>query len=235
MADERYKHVALLVREEGTTHEEFLEYVQSTLVPAASDVQGVVRHATARPVDPAGSEFDGLAELYFETLEALRAAVDEGRAPGYDLEHLEDFLAVEDCTSFVGTETVETDTTGGDTTGLFKHSAFLVRKEGMSYDAFLDHWANTHVPIAREIPGVERYARVVPADPTESAFDGVAELYFGDLGALRAALGNEESRDYDPDHPTAERARKDVENFLAIQERPRFVGTETVHADETLP
>ena len=50
-----------------------------------------------------------------------------------------------------------------------KHSAFLVRNEGMSHEEFLDHWRDEHVPIAREIPGVVRYARVVPIDPPNSA------------------------------------------------------------------
>lgn len=240
MADNRYKHVALLVRSAETTHEEFVEYWQSSLVPVASGLPGVVRHATARPVDPDGSEFDGLSELYFENLDTLREALGHETAPGYEPDHpharaaresLEDFLAVEQCRRFVGTETIESDSTDGETTGLYKHSAFLVRREGMTFEAFLDHWQNTHVPIARDIPGIERYARVVPVEPAESAFDGVAELYFEDLGALRAALGHEESRDYDPDDPNAARAREDVENFLAIQDRPRFVGTETVHAD----
>jgi hypothetical protein len=89
------------------------------------------------------------------------------------------------------------------------------------------------VPIASEIPGVVRYARVVPTHPTAAEFDGIAELYFEDLGALRAALGDEGTRDYDPDDPAAQAAREDVDNFLAIEERPRFIGRETVQKDVT--
>jgi uncharacterized protein (TIGR02118 family) len=103
----------------------------------------------------------------------------------------------------------------------------------MSHDDFLDHWTTEHVSIASEIPGVVRYARVTPTDPANSEFDGVAELYFEDVDALRAALGSEESCDYDPDDPQSKAAREDVDNFLAISERPRFVGRETVQKDET--
>ncbi len=145
---------------------------------------------------------------------------------------MDNFLDVERRPRIIGEEVVEKDETGGDTTGLYKHSAFLVRKDGMSHDEFLDHWANTHVPLAREIPGVVRYARVVPTDPERAEFDGVAELYFESLDALRAGLGHESSRDYDPDHPKANAPREDVDNFLAIDERPRFIGQEQLVKDE---
>ena len=116
---------------------------------------------------------------------------------------------------------------------MYKHIALLVRKEGMSHDAFVDYWQTNHTPIAREIEGVVRYHTVLPADPAASEFDGVAELYFEELDALRAGLGHESSRDYDPDHPKARAPREDVDNFLSIGDRPRFVGRETVQKDET--
>lgn len=237
-----YKHVALLVRRDGMTHDEFVEYWQENHTPIARDIEGVVRYQTVLPVDPEASEFDGVAELYFEELDALHAALGSPGSRDYDpakgtakaaREDVDEFLAVGSRPRLIGEEFVEKDETGGDTTGLYKHSAFLVRKAGMSHDAFLDHWANEHVPLAREIPGVVRYTRVVPTDSENAEFDGVAELYFESLDALRAALGHESSRDYDPDHPKAAAARDDVENFLSLEDRPRFVGRETVQKDET--
>ena len=116
---------------------------------------------------------------------------------------------------------------------MYKHTALLVRKQGMSHEEFVDYWQENHTPIAREIGGVVRYATVLPTDPENSEFDGVAELYFEDLDALYDALGSEGSRDYDPAKGKAKEAREDVDNFLAIQERPRFIGQETVQKDET--
>lgn len=237
-----YKHVALLVRKAELSHEEFVTHWQETHTPIAREIEGVVKYTTCLPVDPDESEFDGIAELYFENREALHDALGSEGSRDYDpekgkareaREDVDNFLAIEKRPRFIGEEVVETDETGGDTTGLYKHSAFLVRKEGMSHADFLDHWTNEHVPIAREIPGVVRYARVMPADPENSEFDGVAELYFEEVDALRAALGSEESRDYDPDDPRSKAAREDVDNFLAITERPRFIGRETVQKDET--
>ncbi|MDY6764657.1 MAG: EthD family reductase, partial [Halobacteria archaeon] len=151
---------------------------------------------------PESSEFDGIAELYFEDLDALHDALGSEGSRDYDpekgkakeaREDVDNFLAIKKRPRFIGEEVIEKDETDGDTTGLYKHSAFLVRKDGMTHDEFMDHWANRHVPIAREIPGVVRYARVVPTDPENAEFDGVAELYFEDLKALRASLGHESS------------------------------------------
>ena len=237
-----YKHVALLVRKAGMSHEEFTEHWQEEHTPIAREIEGVVRYATVLPADPGSSEFDGIAELYFEDLDELHDALGSEGSRDYDpdrgkakeaREDVDEFLDVERRPRFIGEEIVEKDETGGDTTGLYKHSAFLVRKEGLSHEEFVEHWANEHVPLASEIPGVVRYARVVPTDPQSSEFDGVAELFFEDLDALRAGLGHESSRDYDPDHPRAKAPREDVENFLALDERPRFVGRETVQRDDT--
>ena len=237
-----YKHVALLVRQEGMTHEEFVDYWQNNHTPIARDIEGVVRYQTVLPTDPENAEFDGIAELYFEDLDALHAALGSEGSRDYDpakgkakeaREDVNNFLDLEGRPRFIGEEVIQKDETDGDTTGLYKHSAFLVRKQGMSHEEFVDHWQNNHTPIAREIEGVVRYATVLPTDPKNAEFDGVAELYFEDLDALYDALGSEGSRDYDPAKGKAKEAREDVDNFLAIKERPRFIGQETVQKDET--
>ena len=120
-----------------------------------------------------------------------------------------------------------------DTDRLYKHSAFLVRQDGMTHEEFVDYWQNNHTPIAREIEGVVKYNTVLPADPENAEFDGVAELYFEDLSKLYAALGSEGSRDYDPNKGKAREAREDVDNFLAIDERPRFIGQERLVKGDT--
>ncbi|MFC6962259.1 EthD family reductase [Halocatena marina] len=236
-----YKHVALLVRKGDLTHEAFLDHWHTTHTPIAREIEGVVRYHQVLPIDSEAAEFDGIAELYFEELDALYDALGSEGSRDYDPEKgmakkarkdVDNFLDIERRPRFIGEETVELDSVDGDTDELYKHSAFLVRKDGLSHEEFLDHWANEHVPLAREIPGVVRYTRVTPTDPAHAEFDGVAELYFESLDALRAGLGHESSRDYDPDHPKAAAPREDVDNFLAIDDRPRFVGQEHVIKDE---
>lgn len=242
MTDSLYKHVALLVRKAEMSHEAFVEYWLTEHTPIAREIEGVVRYHTVRPVEPSQAEYDGIAELYFADLDALYDALGSEGSRDYDPDQgrarearadVDNFLAIEQRPRLIGRETVELDRVDGDTDGLYKHTAFLVRRPEMSHDEFLDHWANTHVPLAKDIPGVVRYTRVVPTDPQHAEFDGIAELYFDDLPALEAALGRSGSRDYDPDHPSAAAAREDVDNFLAIEERPRLIGQETVQVDAT--
>ncbi|WP_338728861.1 EthD domain-containing protein [Haladaptatus sp. DJG-WS-42] len=237
-----YKHVALLVRKEGLTHEAFVDYWQTNHVPIAREIEGVVKYATVLPVTPEAAEFDGLAELYFEDLDALHDALGSEGSRDYDpakgkakeaREDVNNFLDIQRRPRFIGEVIVQRDDVSGDTEGLYKHSAFLVRKDGMTHEEFVDHWQNNHTPIAREIEGVVKYDTILPTDPENAEFDGVAELYFEDLDALHDALGSEGSRDYDPAKGKAKEAREDVNNFLSIGDRPRFIGKETVQKDET--
>ncbi len=237
-----YKHVALLVRTEGTSYQEFLDHWQDTHTPIAMDIEGVVRYHQVVPTDPENAEFDGIAGLYFEDLDALHAALGSPGSRDYDparevaakaREDVDNFLALDERPRFIGEETVQKDEVGGDTDGLYKHSAFLVRQEGMTHEEFVDYWQDTHTPIAREIEGVVRYTTVLPTDPENAEFDGVAELYFEDIEALYDALGSEGTRDYDPEKGKATEAREDVDNFLAVDRRPRLIGRERVVKDET--
>ena len=238
-----YKHIALLVRKSGMTHDQFVDHWQNTHTPIAKEIEGVTRYQQVLPNDPEIAEFDGIAELYFDDLDELYAALGSEGSRDYDpakgkakeaREDVDNFLAIDERPRFIGEEIVQKDETDGDTAGLYKHSAFLVRKDGMTHEEFIDHWQNTHTPIAKEIEGVVRYTTVLPTDPDNAEFDGVSELYFESLEDLHAALGGEGSRDYDPAGGKAKEAREDVDNFLAIDERPRFIGRERVQkqADE---
>jgi uncharacterized protein (TIGR02118 family) len=220
-----YKHIAPLVRREGERHEEFRERWLTEHAARVRDIEGVVRHHTVVPTDPEVAEFDGIDELYFESVADLEAAVGSSAAL--------DALATDEPRSFDGEEVVQRDDTGGETDGRYKHSAFLVRKAGLSHGAFRDYWETQHTPLARDIEGVVRYHTVYPVDPESAAFDGVAELYFDSLEALYDALGSPGSRDYDPSKEVAAAAREDVDNFLAVAERPRLIGRETVQFDAT--
>jgi len=241
-----YKHVALLVRKAGLTHEEFVDYWQTNHTPIARDIEGVVRYHTVLPTDPEHAEFDGLAELYFEDLDALHDALGSPGSRDYDptkevaakaREDVDNFLDIERRPRFIGREVVQKDEVDGpgygDTDGLYKHSAFLVRNEGLTHEEFRDYWEHQHTPLARDIEGVVRYHTVYPTDPGHSEFDGIAELYFRTIEDLHDALGSPGSRDYDPTKDVASQAREDVDNFLDIERRPRFIGRETVQKDGT--
>lgn len=69
-------------------------------------------------------------------------------------------------------------------------------------EAFDAHYLGTHVPLAEKVPGVERI-EVTTFDPgpdgSEPRFYLMAELYFADAAAMRAALGSPEGKELGAD------------------------------------
>ncbi|ELZ14281.1 ethyl tert-butyl ether degradation EthD [Halovivax asiaticus JCM 14624] len=218
-----HKHVALLTRADGVSHDEFVDLWEATDLD--DEIDGVTRYHEVLPTMPEHAEFDGLAEFFFADEAAYEDAVDDADSVVSDTGgEFAEAVAAE--RGMAGDPIVQRDEVDGDSDELYKHSAFLVRQEDMTHDEFIDHWQNNHTPIAREITGVVKYDTVVPTDPDAQPFDGIAELYFEDIDALYDALGSEGSRDYEAVGEMAEKAREDVNNFLAIDERPRFIGQE---------
>ncbi len=68
----------------------------------------------------------------------------------------------------------------------------------MPVDEFSRYWHDVHGPIGRRIPGLRRLVQSHPVSPPDdlgpSTFDGMAELWFDDLAALRAARQSPEWR-----------------------------------------
>ena len=81
------------------------------------------------------------------------------------------------------------------------------RKNGMSVEAFMEHWRTVHIPLVLAVPGIQRYT-ITPFDSSpehgDPPYDGMAELYFDSRADLDAALESE---------ATAETAR-DARNFI---------------------
>ncbi|WP_247728621.1 EthD family reductase [Halovivax limisalsi] len=223
-----HKHVALLTRDEAVSHDAFVDRWEAA--DLAARIDGVVRYHEVLPTMPEHAEFDGLAEFFFADEESYRSAVADPDSLVTDTGgDLAEAIAAE--RGMAGEPIVQRDEVDGDSDELYKHSAFLVRKDDLTHEAFIDHWQHNHTPIAREITGVVKYDTVVPTDPAAQPFDGIAELYFSEIDDLYDALGSEGSRDYEAVGEMAEKAREDVDNFLAIDERPRFIGQERVRAD----
>ena len=76
---------------------------------------------------------------------------------------------------------------------MIKLLAVLHKRPDMSREEFVRYWREVHAPMAQRMDGIRRYV----IDPTleafamgEPSFDGVAELWFGDAAAARAAFAS---------------------------------------------
>lgn len=64
-------------------------------------------------------------------------------------------------------------------------------------EAFETHYAGTHAPLVRAIPGLQRFETgTIDAalDGGEHVYHRIAELYFADLAALQAGFASDEGR-----------------------------------------
>ncbi len=236
-----YRHAAFLVRKQGLSHEAFVDHWQNEHTPIAREIEGVVRYRTTLPLDPDHAAFDGIADLYFEDLEALHDALGSEGSRDYDPQKemaakartdVDNFLAVTERPRLIGEERVPVDS-GREAP--YRRSLLLTRREDTTHEAFRDHWLNDHVPVAAETPGLEQYRVTLPTQPEHAEFDGVAELCFADADALWASAGREtDSADaYDPTDPAVEAVAADLERFVDTDAVQQFAGRETVQKDET--
>ncbi|MGE0417241.1 MAG: EthD family reductase [Acetobacteraceae bacterium] len=83
----------------------------------------------------------------------------------------------------------------------------LRRRRDMTRDAFSAHWVGPHAEIARRYPGLLRYVqnhvvrRLDPATVDDFECDGMAELWFADDAAMRAALDSPVAQELIVDEP----------------------------------
>lgn len=76
---------------------------------------------------------------------------------------------------------------------MLKMIALLKRKPHLTHEQFVDHWMNTHGPIAYQVPELRRYIQShiqqeqtradIPSISLE--IDGIAELWFDDENTMK--------------------------------------------------
>lgn len=76
---------------------------------------------------------------------------------------------------------------------MVKAVSFFKRRPGMPVEAFQAYWRSKHPAVVVTLPGVRRYVQshtlVAGYAKGEPVYDGVAELWFDDTGAMRALAG----------------------------------------------
>lgn len=103
----------------------------------------------------------------------------------------------------------------------------ITRKAGLSDQEFFTYWQDVHGPIGARIAGLRRLVQSrrisVPGDTYAPSYDGIAELWFDDLAALRKARQSPEWKASTEDEP----------NFIDHSRVAYFVSEERVIVDKT--
>lgn len=78
---------------------------------------------------------------------------------------------------------------------MIKMVALVQRKKDMDKEDFVRYWLDVHAPLEKKWPGLRRYVisttrRVLGGEGPD--YDGIAELWFDDEDALKAALASVE-------------------------------------------
>jgi uncharacterized protein (TIGR02118 family) len=95
---------------------------------------------------------------------------------------------------------------------MFTVTFVLYEKDGLDRSEALRYWRETHGPLLREVPGVQRYVQqhAVGAPDGKPPFLGVASLSFADAEAFGAAAAS----------PAFGAAVADVANFADASRLP---------------
>ena len=76
---------------------------------------------------------------------------------------------------------------------MVKAVSFFKRRSGMSVEAFQAYWLSRHPDVVAKLPGIRRYVQshtlLGGYRKGEPAYDGIAEIWFDDTGAMRALAG----------------------------------------------
>jgi uncharacterized protein (TIGR02118 family) len=143
---------------------------------------------------------DGLAELWFDDVAALRAArysdpFSAARAAEKELR---------DPARGGGLLTVEHVVKNGAVSAHgVKNVEFVLRRPDLSIEDFGRYWREHHGPLAARIAPIRRYVQshAIDAPGEDRAFDGIASTWFDDTDAMRASAASEEYRLTREDEP----------------------------------
>ena len=108
MSGTMMKMVDLLVRKDGTTHEEFEEYWLEEHSSLAKELPGLKKYVTSVSKDPEKAGYDGVLELYFDSTADMKAAFDSEKGKEVMADAAE-FIDMEQGPTLILDETVQMD------------------------------------------------------------------------------------------------------------------------------
>lgn len=204
------KSVVIFRRRQGMSVEDFGHYWQTVHAPLVCRLPGLRRYVQSQTLESAYRKFtpacDGVAELWFDDTDALRALAGTGEHaavladeanfidPASRIEILTDDVVIKD---------------GPRPAGGVKNIELVKKRPDLTPEAFHRHWEVVHGPLGGSIPQVLRYVQshtrlAAYRDGRQPPLDGVALTWFTDTQAMRASATT----------PEYERTREDEHNFV---------------------
>ena len=112
---------------------------------------------------------------------------------------------------------------------MVKLVVYFKRRAGMEVEPFQEYWRTRHAEMASGLPGVRRYVQshtlLAGYRKGEPVCDGVAEIWFDDVDAIRALQGTDALR----------AAQEDVAKFIDRSTMKTLVTDEHLTKDGELP
>jgi uncharacterized protein (TIGR02118 family) len=194
-----------ITRKEPLDDAAFHRYWRETHGPIAGRIKQLRMYVQSHRIPYPGSNslYDGEAEVLIDSLDAL---AEMRKSP----EYLDGALADE--RNFIDLGSVEWMATrdhviveGPTGSPLVKGVYQLKRMPGMALDEFRKYWIEVHGSLGSKLPGLRRYVQSHLIDEAylyaEPRYDGVAQLWFENADAMRAAFESPQGRALAADGP----------------------------------
>ncbi|MBW3665207.1 MAG: EthD family reductase [Actinobacteria bacterium] len=195
----RIKMVSPMTRLDGMSREDFREYYVKQHTQVGGGFPGHIKYVGSPAIQSANGDdppFDAVAELWWESVDALAAAYthelwERARADHPNVVSGRIMFVVEEH------DILEPPPTGEGV----KYIALLTRADKQSREDFRRYWFDEHIPLALQTPNLKGY-RACPGlysangdgiltDPREvSQFDGVVEMFFDSVEAFNESFAD---------------------------------------------
>ncbi|MFH1350335.1 MAG: EthD family reductase [Pseudomonadota bacterium] len=219
------KLMSFFKRKPGMSVEDFQAYWRADHADLAVKMGGHRRYVQCHTLLSAyrgGVEpvWDGIAEAWFEDTKIIKGL---SKTPEYSALRADEinFMDVSTMEYIYTVEHVIKD--GPILPDGVKMMLFINRKPGMNIDDFQGYWLEVHGPMAALVPGERRYVqdhtwRAVYNSRRTPIYDGVAQVWFDDIKAMREALKT----------PEYQRDLADTKNFMSTDTPPFLICKEQI-------
>lgn len=224
------KSVVFFKRRPGMPVDRFQAYWRTRHPDVVTGLPGIRRYVQSHTLPSIYAKrepvYDGIAEVWADDLDALRAMV---RAPHYQVVKDDEAVFI-DGASMGGLVTQEHVIKDGPVpAGAIKSIEFVSRRADLSVEAFSRYWREVHGPIAAAIPVLRRYVQSHALPETYARrpppYDGIAVTWFDSTDAMRHSATT----------PEYARTRADEPNFIAPGDVPTILTTEHVIVERNAP